>query len=168
MHGMHQATRVSGTITAVSGHLVTLQQARGTIVINDQVALNRKMTGNVAVGRQIVAVGHWRNGTFYATALQFGLATSAMKQSARVSGTITAVSGHLVTLQRSRDTIVINDQPALNHETTGNVAVGRQVVAHGYWRRGTFYATSMIDDRDRRGPALRSLSVPVFESRPSA
>lgn len=60
-----------------------------------------------------------------------------------VSGTITSVSGHLVTIQRSTDKIVINDSPALNRQTTGRVAVGRQIVARGFWRDGTFYATSI-------------------------
>lgn len=143
--GMHQGTHVNGTITSVSGHLVTLQQANGTIVINDQPALDNKTTGNVAVGRQVVAVGYWRGGTFYATALQFAPGSPMMRRMGRVSGTITSVTGHLVTLQQSHGTIVINDQPALNHQATGSVAVGRQVVAQGYWRGGTFYATAIND-----------------------
>lgn len=60
-----------------------------------------------------------------------------------VAGTITQVSGHLVTLQMTNRTSVINDQPALDHQATGKVAVGRQVVAYGYWDSGTFYATSI-------------------------
>jgi hypothetical protein len=60
---------VSGTITAVNGSLVTVQQATGTIVINDQPALDRKQTGKVATGRMIVAYGFWNNGNFYATAI---------------------------------------------------------------------------------------------------
>ena len=58
---------VTGTITIVRGHLVTVQQSTGEIVINDQIALNRQTTGRVAVGRQITALGYWRGGTFYAT-----------------------------------------------------------------------------------------------------
>jgi hypothetical protein len=61
----------------------------------------------------------------------------------RVAGTITSVSGHLVTLQQSSQSLVVNDQPALNRRETGRVAVGRQVVAHGYWLDGTFFATSL-------------------------
>jgi len=60
---------------------------------------------------------------------------------ARVAGTITAVKGHLVTVQQATQTVVINDQPALNREQTGKVAVGRQIVAYGYWAGGNFYAT---------------------------
>lgn len=60
-----------------------------------------------------------------------------------VSGTITSVKGHLVTVQRTKDTLVINDSPALNRQTTGRVAVGRQIVARGFWRDGTFFATSI-------------------------
>jgi hypothetical protein len=62
---------------------------------------------------------------------------------ARVAGTITAVKGHLVTIQQATKTIVINDQPALNRQTTGRVAVGRQIVAYGYWHDQNFYATAL-------------------------
>lgn len=60
-----------------------------------------------------------------------------------VSGTITNVKGHLVTLQQSNRSVVINDQPALDRQQTGKVANGRQVVAYGYWMGGTFYATAI-------------------------
>jgi len=62
--------RVVGTITSVSGHMVTVQQSRGSVTIDDSRALSRQTTGHVAVGRQIVAFGHWRDGTFYATRIQ--------------------------------------------------------------------------------------------------
>src|ERR1700722_104117 len=42
--GPHRA-RVAGTITAVKGHLVSVQQADRTVTINDQPALNNQMTG---------------------------------------------------------------------------------------------------------------------------
>jgi hypothetical protein len=60
-----------------------------------------------------------------------------------VSGTITSVSGHLVTIQQTAGTIVINDTPALRRQTSGKVAVGRQITATGYWRDKTFYATNI-------------------------
>ena len=72
----HRRAFVSGTITRVDGHLVTVQQSTGTVVINDQPALNRKLSGHVAVGRQVVAIGHWRGGTFYATNIQNGPLTA--------------------------------------------------------------------------------------------
>jgi hypothetical protein len=53
------------------------------------------------------------------------------------------VKGHLVTIQQTNRSLVINDQPALDHKQTGKVAVGRQVVAYGYWQDGTFYATAI-------------------------
>jgi hypothetical protein len=59
----------------------------------------------------------------------------------RLAGTIVSVKGHLVTLQQTTRTLVIDDTQALNNQLTGKVAVGRQVVAHGYWANGTFYAT---------------------------
>ena len=61
----------------------------------------------------------------------------------RVRGTIIGVRGHLVTIQQSSQTLVVNDTPALASDSTGRVAVGRQVVAHGYWQDGTFYVTRM-------------------------
>jgi hypothetical protein len=60
---------VSGTITIVKGHLVTLQQATGTVVIDDQPALDRKQTGKVAVGRVVVAYGYWKDNNFFATGI---------------------------------------------------------------------------------------------------
>jgi hypothetical protein len=60
-----------------------------------------------------------------------------------VSGTITSVKGHLVSVQQTARTLVINDQPALDHKQSGKVAVGRQIVASGYWLDGTFYATAI-------------------------
>ncbi len=61
----------------------------------------------------------------------------------QVSGTITSVKGHLVTLQQTTRSMVINDQPALDGKQTGKVAVGRMVVAYGYWLDGNFYATAI-------------------------
>ena len=60
-----------------------------------------------------------------------------------VTGTITIVKGHLVTVKQSTQAVVINDQPALNAKQTGKVAVGRQIVAYGYWMDGNFYATAI-------------------------
>ena len=65
--------RVSGTITYVKGHLVTLQQTNQQVVINDEPGLLARETGKIAVGRQVVAIGYWQGGTFYATRIQ-GLA----------------------------------------------------------------------------------------------
>lgn len=150
---------ISGTITSVNGHLVTIQRSTGTIVVNDQPALNNRMTGNVAVGRQIVARGYWQDGTFYATSFSdanvYGIiprdeddvmgAPMTGRLRGVVRGTITNISGHLVTVSNGSDSLVINDQPALDRKLTGNVATGRNIVAIGYWRGGTFYATT-IDD----------------------
>lgn len=59
----------------------------------------------------------------------------------RLEGTITAVKGHLVTVQQATRTVVIDDTPALNRQTTGKVAVGRRIVAYGYARGDNYYAT---------------------------
>lgn len=60
-----------------------------------------------------------------------------------VAGTITSVKGHLVTLQQTNGAVVVDDAAALNNQTTGKVAVGRQIVAHGYWNGNNFYATTI-------------------------
>jgi hypothetical protein len=147
---------VRGNVTTVNGHLVTVSNGTDSIVIDDQPALNRKLTGNVTVGRSIAAIGYWRGGTFYATTIDDANDASSVPQGApdfgtfrhipdSISGTITGVSGNQITLQQASGTVVVNDQPALNARSTGNVAVGRAVVANGYWLHGTFYATSFDD-----------------------
>jgi hypothetical protein len=60
----------------------------------------------------------------------------------RVSGQITNVSGHLITLQHGNSTLIVDDSRALNRQDTGHVSSGRDVIAHGYWEDGTFYASS--------------------------
>ena len=74
---VHRHARLAGTITIVKGHLVTIAQTNGTVTIDDTPALANKMTGEVAVGRQIVAHGYWDAGTFYATIILTRSATGA-------------------------------------------------------------------------------------------
>jgi hypothetical protein len=83
--------------------------------------------------------GTWTNGTWQANGHCPGYAVGPHRS--RVAGTITIVKGHLVTVQQADRSVVINDQPALNNQLTGKVAVGRQVVAYGYWVDHNFYAT---------------------------
>ena len=83
--------------------------------------------------------GTWANGTWTPNGKCPSYAVGPHR--ARVAGTITAVKGHLVTVQQATQTVVINDQPALDRMQTGKVAVGRQIVAYGYWAAGNFYAT---------------------------
>jgi hypothetical protein len=85
--------------------------------------------------------GVWASGTWTPNGHCPGYAVGPHR--ARVAGTITEVKGHLVTVQQAEKTIVINDQPALNRQTSGRVAVGRQIIAYGYWDSGNFYATAM-------------------------
>ncbi|MGH7716144.1 MAG: hypothetical protein ACREML_09140 [Vulcanimicrobiaceae bacterium] len=100
--------------------------------------------------------GAWQNGTFVPngncveeTAPAATTTTTVVEHqnsgrvTQRVRGTITSVQGHLVTVQMSTRTLVINDGPALAADQTGRVAVGRMITAHGYWEDGTFYATRM-------------------------
>jgi hypothetical protein len=60
--------------------------------------------------------------------------------SQRVSGKIIIVNKNMITLQHGDRTLIVNDSRALSRDTTGHVATGRDVVAHGYWEDGTFYA----------------------------
>ncbi len=86
--------------------------------------------------------GTWTNGTWTDNGHCPGYAVGPRRS--HVVGTITAVKGHLVTVQQSTKTVVINDTPALNNQTTGKVAVGRQIDAYGYWKDGNFYATHIL------------------------
>jgi hypothetical protein len=82
--------------------------------------------------------GTWQSGTWVASGK-----CGASDYRSHVAGTITGVKGHLVTLQQTTQSLVINDGPALERQDSGKVAVGRQVSAIGYWRNGTFYATGL-------------------------
>jgi hypothetical protein len=81
--------------------------------------------------------GTWQGDTWTPN----GTCTGDVKRHARIEGTITIVKGHLVTVQQSTTAIVIDDTPALRNGFTGKVAVGRRIVAHGYWDGNNFYAT---------------------------
>jgi hypothetical protein len=72
-----------------------------------------------------------------------GSCTTATYKHEVLAGTIVSVKGHLVTLQLTGRQVVIDDSAALNNQTTGRVAVGRQIVAHGYWQGENFYATAI-------------------------
>jgi hypothetical protein len=82
--------------------------------------------------------GTWQSGTWVPSG-----ACGNSDYRSHVAGTITSVKGHLVTLQQTTQSLVINDQPALDGQATGKIGVGRQVIANGYWRSGVFYATSI-------------------------
>ena len=60
----------------------------------------------------------------------------------RVSGKIVIVNKNMITLQHGDQTLIVDDSRALNLDQSGHVATGRDVVAHGYWEAGTFYARS--------------------------
>jgi len=87
---------------------------------------------------------------------------------ATISGQIVSVNGNMVTLRTGNggyngnynggynnggyggyngngygQTVTIDDQPALDNQTSGRVSVGRYLTAYGYWQNGTFYATRM-------------------------
>jgi hypothetical protein len=69
-----------------------------------------------------------------------------------LSGTIVSVKGHLVTVQQTTGQAVIDDSAALNNQSSGRVAVGRQIVAHGYWQANNFYATAITSGQPPPGP----------------
>jgi len=115
-------------------------------------------SGNV-VGQYNPYCGAWANGAFVpsgncvtetsttttttqpATTSMSGPADAAPNRfSERVSGKITSVDKNMITLQHGDRTLIVNDSRALNRKDTGHVATGRDVVAHGYWEDGTFYA----------------------------
>lgn len=92
--------------------------------------------------------GVWQGDTWVPN----GSCTTVVYKHQKLAGTITSVKGHLVTIQQTQGTMVIDDSKALNNQMTGKVAVGRQVVAHGYWDNGTFYATMLTTGPEAPGP----------------
>src|ERR1700733_13620887 len=130
----------------------TPQTTQTTQTINTQ-------TGNV-VGQYNPYCGAWANGVFNpsgdcvtetsttttttlpaTTTMAAPAAAAPNRISERVSGKIIIVNKNMITLQHGDRTLMVNDSRALNRADTGHVATGRDVVAHGYWEDGTFYAT---------------------------
>jgi hypothetical protein len=60
--------------------------------------------------------------------------------SERVTGKIIIVNKNMITLQHGNSTLIVDDSRAIDRADTGHVATGREIVAHGYWEDGTFYA----------------------------
>lgn len=85
------------------------------------------------------ACGAWQGNTWVPN----GACTTTAYKHEILAGTITSVKGHLVTVQQTTGTVVIDDSAALLNQSTGRVAVGRQIVAHGYWVGNNFYATAV-------------------------
>lgn len=83
------------------------------------------------------ACGTWQGDTWTPN----GTCAGDVKRHAVIAGTITIVKGHLMTVQQSTGTVVVDDTPALSNQFSGRVAVGRRIVAHGYWDANNFYAT---------------------------
>ncbi|HZY95998.1 MAG TPA: hypothetical protein VFE35_02730 [Candidatus Cybelea sp.] len=83
--------------------------------------------------------GSWQGDTWVPN----GNCPTTMYKHQVVAGTIISVKGHLVTVQQTGGTVVIDDSAALSNQASGRVAVGRQIVAHGYWQASNFYATAI-------------------------
>jgi hypothetical protein len=85
------------------------------------------------------ACGGWQGDTWVPN----GSCTTTVYRHEVLAGTIVSVKGHLVTLQQAKGTVVFDDSSALRNQDTGRVAVGRQIIAHGYWVGDNFYATTV-------------------------
>ena len=94
--------------------------------------------GNGQYGNGQYGNGQYGNG-------QYGNGQYGQRGNATLSGEIVAVNGNQVQIQQQNrgSRITINDQPALDRQTSGRVSVGRYVTAYGYWQNGVFYATQM-------------------------
>jgi len=130
--------------------LATLIFSAGAMIAGPVGAQTMTTTTVDTVGPHNPYCGAWQNGTFVpngncveetAPATTTTVVEHQGRVMQRVRGTITSVQGHLVTVQMSTNTLVINDGPALAADQTGRVAVGRMITAHGYWQDGTFFAT---------------------------
>jgi len=147
-----------GTGVLFAAGLVTGPAIAQTSQTTQTTQTTSTQSGNV-VGQYNPYCGAWANGVFdpsgncvtetstTTTTTQpaaTGMTDSAMsvpkRVSERVSGKIVIVNKNMITLQHGDRTLIVNDSRALNNDDTGHVATGRDVVAHGYWEDGTFYA----------------------------
>lgn len=82
--------------------------------------------------------GYWSQGTWIASPC------APRRQRAAVSGTVVGISNNMLTVQTGpAQTVVVNDEPALNRMDTGRIFTGRVITAYGYWDGGEFIATSI-------------------------
>jgi len=123
--------------TMLSGLAVAAGAQQSTTTTTQQTTPDG-MTTTVSRTYNDTKCGAWQGDTWVANP---DCTDAATIRHERLAGTIIAVKGHLVTIQQTDKTVVINDQPALMNQDTGRVAVGRAIVAHGYWNGGTFFAT---------------------------
>jgi hypothetical protein len=129
-----------------------------------QTTTTRTQTGDI-VGPHNPYCGTWSDGAFQpsgncvsetttttttmqpATAPMAGPAVAAApaapaaRVNERITGKITIVNKNMITLQHGNSTLIVDDSRALDRGATGHVATGREIVAHGYWEDGTFYAS---------------------------
>jgi len=117
-----------------------------------------------ASAQQMGPCGYWSDGVFISTPCQqqpppsqcgywnqYGawVATSCEQpfvepEQQAVSGTIVGINNNILTLQVSPTRVIrVNDRPALEQGLTGHIFTGRDVTIYGYWRGGTFMATSI-------------------------
>jgi hypothetical protein len=136
---------IASLLLAASTALTAVPALAQTVAQQQQIDPNADINDPAAMGPGNQygdpVCGVWVNGVWQPNGRCPGYAVGPHR--ARVEGTITAVRGHLVTLQQTNSAIVIDDQPALNREMSGRVAVGREIIAFGYWRDGNFFATAM-------------------------
>jgi hypothetical protein len=82
--------------------------------------------------------GYWSDGVWVETPC------APRRQLAAISGTIIGVNDNMLTVQTGpMQTVVVNDQPALNRGDSGQIYTGRVITAYGYWDGGDFVATSI-------------------------
>ncbi|MGA8474427.1 MAG: hypothetical protein WB681_05115 [Candidatus Cybelea sp.] len=82
--------------------------------------------------------GYWSEGVWVASPC------APHRARAAVSGTIVGINSTMLTVQTGpTQTVVVNDEPALNRMDTGHIYTGRVIVAYGYWDGGEFVATSI-------------------------
>lgn len=82
--------------------------------------------------------GYWSEGQWVSEPCQ------ARPHHVAISGTIVGVSANRLTVQTGpMQTVVVNDEPALNAQNTGRIYTGRMITAYGYWNGGEFVATSI-------------------------
>lgn len=136
-HGnTHGNSTISGTVVRISGRTAVVRLDNGGGYVDVQ-----ENGTNLAVGQHYSLNGCYRDNVFVMGCYSNGTYPGGQNQ--QVGGTILSVSGDRITLLGLPPVTIDASQAIDNNRTSGSLAIGRHITAYGYYRNGTFYATSI-------------------------
>ena len=144
-HNKHKQHRggngtISGTVIGVNGNVATVRLDNGS-----QITVNENGTA-LNVGQHYNLSGCYQNNVFVVGCSNNGYNNGGYyggQNQQQLSGTILGVGNGTITLV-GVPPVTINVQQAINNnQTHGSLSIGRHVTVYGYYRNGTFVATSI-------------------------